>query len=65
MTNIIEWLLNTANTLKVTLGGIFSFLTQTITIAGASYALSDVLFGSALFVVLLWGIVSFVIDILP
>lgn len=65
MTNVIEWLLNTANTLKTTFGGVFAFLAQTVTIGGETFAISEVLFGSAIFVVLLWGIASFVIDILP
>lgn len=63
--NVIEWMLNFAETIKTTFGGFSSFLVQSITVGTYTFEMYELLFGGALFTVIVWGIVSFIIDILP
>lgn len=63
--NWLEFLYNLAETLKSTFSGLLGFLTHTISIGSYSWQVYELLFGGAIFTVIIWGIVSFIIDILP
>ena len=65
MTNVIEWLLTFADTLKSTFGEILTFLTYEINVGNYSFTVYQSLFGTALFLVIIWGIASFILDIMP
>ena len=65
--NIIEWLFDFLESMKSLCLSVFEFLTNSVEFSylHISFSVYEIIFGSGLLVLLVWAIVSFVIDILP
>lgn len=63
--NVVKWMIELAETLKATSQGVFEFLVKEYNILGITFQTYEALFGGVLFVVIGYGIVSFITSILP
>lgn len=62
-TNVIEFLFNLANTMKSSMQDVYNWLVTDISILGTTYSMYEVLFGSALVLVLGYAAIKFVLNI--
>lgn len=61
--NLLEFLLNLGDTLKVSMLEVYNWLVTDITIFDTSYSMYEVLFGGALTIVLTYAAIKFVLNI--
>lgn len=62
-TNVIAFLIGLANTLKTSMQDVYNWLVTDISILGTTYSMYEVVFGSALVLVLGYASIKFVVDI--
>lgn len=63
--NVVRWMYDLSETLKSTTQGVFEFLVKEYNFFGLTFQTYEALFGGILFVVIGYGIVSFITRILP
>lgn len=62
-TNVIAFLFGLANTLKSSMQDVYNWLVTDISILGTTYSMYEVLFGSALVLVLGYAAIKFLVGI--
>lgn len=62
-TNVIAFLIGLANTLKTSMQDVYNWLVTDISILGTTYSMYEVLFGSALVLVLGYAAIKFLVGI--
>lgn len=62
-TNVFKFLYNLAETLKVSMQEVYSWLVADITILGTTYSIYEVLFGGALVFVLGYAVIKFIVGL--